>query len=619
MPYVMEDAPQRYVMEDAPSSPLSDFGSALVHNVMKPLHGAAQFVENGVAKGASLLPDNPVSRAIINTAAGDNAAQQQWERQYQQSTPDNPASYAGATVGTIAPLALTGVTRGLQTAGDAIASLLPKAAPAVLPKIVSGAVQGGVLAASNPVDSSDDYWSTKGQQVGTGMTIGGVIPAAGAAVSGLWNSVAPIVNPSSVVRAGLQRWGVPGAINAPEMVPGSLPTTAQAVANPEIVAAEKALAGNPAYKPLFDARSNANNDARWSVINGLAQTPQALSAAVDARKAEVAPLVDKLLTNGAPVPVQPILDQLGALAKSPLGLRPAVGSAAAEMAEQIAKNSTADAAGNVTIGPAHLDSVRQNVKDFLAKHSPNGIVGTQQQAAFEPVRSSIVDAIDRANPGYRDYLAKYAQLSQPINTMEAGQSIVDNLGNRAPNAAGAPQLTLTGLSGQVKRALDTPYGIAPEAESALKGVQTDLQRASISNSLRVPGSDTSYNLQAPGAMGRALYGSDFQGGKVLPVLGGLAGGGIGFHTGGMFGLGTGASAGAMAGKKLADFASKRVNDVLAEALLNPEVAQGLLAEAKANPGSPLIQGLLGHIPQASLVMGDSVVARPNLKDIRVKR
>lgn len=614
----------RYEILPPDNSAASDFGQSLVHNVMKPLHGAAQFVENTVAKGAGMLPDNPVSRAIVSTANSDNATQQQWEQQYQKSVPDNAASYAGATVGTVLPFVVGGAAKGLQTAGDAVASLIPQAAPKVIPKVISGAVQGGIVGLINPVDNGQPYWSQKGAQVGAGATIGGTIPAVSSAVSGAYNGVkdaiAPLVNPQSVVRSGLRNWGVtPDALQGGEIVPGSRPTTAQLAANPNIVAAEKALANNPAYKPQFDARNIANNDARWSVINGIAQTPQDVQGAIQARTSATAPLRQALLDNGKPVPVAPVLDQLESLAKSPLGQRPAIGSAAQDIASQIRNFATTDAQGNVTIPPAHLDVIRQNVKDFLAKYAPNGAVGSQQQAAFEPVRTSIVDAIEGANPGYRDYLAKYAQLSQPINTMEAGQSIVDNLGNRAPNAAGAPQLTLTGLSGQVKRALDTPYGIAPEAESALKGVQTDLQRASISNSLRVPGSDTSYNLQAPGAMGRALYGSDFQGGKVLPVLGGLAGGGIGFHTGGMFGLGTGASAGAMAGKKLADFASKRVNDVLAEALLNPEVAQGLLAEAKANPGSPLIQGLLGHIPQASLVMGDSVVARPNLKDIRVKR
>jgi hypothetical protein len=600
----------------APSNgALSDFGSALVHNVMKPLHGAAQFVENAVASGAGLLPDNPVSRAIIDTASKDNAAQQQWEQQYQQATPDNAASYAGATVGSVAPFVVGGVAKGIQSVGDLAASLVPKAAPSIVPRIASGAAQGATLALTSPVDNGAPYWAQKGRQTAVGAGVGAAVPVAGTALSGIKDAVAPITNPKSVVADALRNWGVPDSISAPEYVPGSVPTTAQAVANPDIVAAEKALSTNPQYKPLFDARSIANNDARLSALNGIAGTQQDLQAAVNARSAATAPLRDALVTNGNPVEVGPLLDKLQALAKSPLGLRPTVRKAADSViadiranATTVAPNSVTNTPGSVTIPPAYLDSIRQNVKDYLAQHAPNGIVGSQQQAAFEPVRAAIVDAVDGANPGYRNYLEKFAELSVPVNTMEAGQSILDDLGNRAANASGAPQLTLSGINSQTRRALERPYGISPQAEATLNGMQDDLQRASISNSVRSPGSDTAYNLQAPGWLGRALYGSNFQGGKVLPLVGGVAGGAVGLKTGGFYGAGTGAAAGAMAGKKLADFASKRVNDVLAQALLNPQMASDLVQQPTS---SALAGALRDRLPLAGLAIGNTLAGRRN--------
>jgi hypothetical protein len=601
---------------------LSDFGSALLHNTVKPLHGLVQFVENGVAKGASLLPNNPVSRGIVSTAAADNAAQQAWEKQYQQGTPDNAASYTGAVIGTVAPMLLSGAARGLQAVGDAaggavqaggnaigsaVRSMFPSVSqnvvPAVIPKIVSGATQGAIMGAASPVDSGQPYWDSKGGQVASGAAFGAALPAVGAAARGVWNAAAPIVNPSSIVRNGLARWGVtPDALaNAPQLVTGSLPTTAQIAANPDIVAAEKALANNPLYKPLFDARNNANNDARWAAINSVAQTPDALTAAVQARRAATGPMQAALLDNGNPVPVAPIISQLTDLAKGPLGTRPTIGAAANDILGQIKDASTTDAQGNVTIPSAHLDAIRQNVKDYLAQHAPNGVVGSQEEAAFEPIRGSIVDAIDGANPGYRDYLAKYAQLSVPINTMQAGAAIVDNLSHRGANSAGAPGLQLTGFNSQLKQALNRPYGISPDAEASLRGIQDDLQRASISNSVKSgSGSDTAYNLQAPGALASALYGNNFQGGKLLPVLGGLVGGVAGVKTGGGFGLLTGAGAGAGAGKMVSNLAARRVNGLLANALLNPQVASEIAAQPTA---SYLSQGLLGRIPQAALLMG----------------
>lgn len=594
------------------SSMLSNFGEAVLHNLQKPFHGTAQLIENGVAAGAKLLPDNPVSRAIISTAAKDNAAQQAWEQQYQASVPDNAASYTGAVVGQVLPFVASGLSSGLQTAGDTIASLVPSAVPKIIPKIVSGAAQGALVGATTPVDNGANFWDAKAGQVKSGAAIGATIPAVAGAVSGTWNSLknaaAPIINPKSVVKSSLERWNVdPAALDATQLVPGSLPTTAQVAANPEIVQAEKALANNPAYKGQFMARNIANNDARLQAINGVAQTPADLEAAIAARKSAMEPLQDALLKNGTAVDAGPVLAQLQSLSQSALGVRPAIGGAANDIAAQIQKSATTDpATGKLTISPDHLDVIRQNVKDYLAKHTPNGAVGSQEQAAFEPVRGAIVDAIEGANPGYRDYLAQYAKLSEPINTMEAGQSILGNLGDRDPNASGAPQVNLTAFNGQLKKALGGKYGIAPDAQAALEGVQSDLQRSAISNSVRAPGSDTAYNLQAPGWLGQQLYGTEFQGGKVVPgLLGALSGAAAFTHGAGITGTGGAIAAGAYAGKKLSDFASQRVNNALAEALLNPDVAQQILTQ-QASP-SRIPASVLARIPQASLLLGNAAV------------
>jgi hypothetical protein len=179
------------------SGTVADFLSAAGHNVMKPLHGAAQLVENTAAAGAKLLPDNPVSRAVVDTAARDNAALQQSEKEYQQSTPDNAASYAGATVGTIAPLALTGAGKGLQAIGDAVASKVAGNSPTIA-KIASGATQGGVMSAANPVtNGGDNYWRDKGVGTIEGAAGGGIMtPVAGA--------IARLVSPNASTNGQLQ-------------------------------------------------------------------------------------------------------------------------------------------------------------------------------------------------------------------------------------------------------------------------------------------------------------------------------------------------------------------------------------------------------------------------------
>jgi len=400
-----------------------------------------------------------------------------------------------------------------------------------------------------------------------------------------------------VVAPALQKWiGTDTAAlrNAQEFVPGSKPTTAQVVANPDIVAAEKTLSNNPAFKGQFAERGIQNNAARLSQLESLAGTPKQLEDAVKARAAAAAAWTDPVsgkLAAGAPVDAGPIIKQLTALKASPLGVRPTIGGAADDMIATIKSRAQIDPnTGAMTVSPGILDAVRQNVKDYLAKHAPNGVVGTQQGAAFEPVRNSIVDAVEGANPGYRDYLANYAKNSAPINTMEGVRSILDNVGNRGANASGAPQLSLNGFNAQLKKTLDRQYGVSPNAEAALNGIQSDLQRETISNSIRQPGSDTTYNLQAPGWLAGQLYGKEFGGSSGLANV---AGGLLGLSTGGPMG----AVGGYTASKALASLGAKRVNGLLSDAMLDPLKAADLIESAKKS-GDPRLKYL---IPQLGLL------------------
>ena len=610
-------------------SQLSDFGSALGHHVLSGLHGGAQLVENSVAASANLLPDNPVSRAISSTAASDNKAIQDWEAKYQASTPNSAGAYTGATVGEVLPFLAGGAAGKLNDAGKYVAGkLLPDAAP-LAQKMASGATQGAIVGAAQPVTTpptmpgdpspQGSYWQQKAAQIlGSGAT-GGILPAAGSAISGgahaLWNAAKPVLNPSGVVAPLMSKMvgDSPEALNAlskpQQIVPGSMPTTAQILATPEAVATEKAFANtSPAFKNQLANQANTNNAARMDAVQGLtgAAPDDALAAAIKARKVAALPWTDPTtgtLATGKQVDATPILNQLSALGKSSLGMRPAIESAASDMADSIKRAGTTDPNTGITmIGPGHLDVVRQNVRDFLAKYPSNHAVGSQQDAAFEPVRSAIVDSIEGANPGYRAYLAGYAKNSVPINTMEAARSIADNVGSagRGANSSGTAQVTLPGYSAALAKALkNSPYGIDPEAQKTFQAVQQDLQRESISNSLRSPGSDTAYNLNAPGWLAKQLYGENFGGTPgaakgVGAALGGLGG----WFTGGGFGAAGGATAGAAAMGKLGQLGQSRVNDIMARALSDPEFAAQLAAQARKTTPPGAVSNL---IPQLQLL------------------
>jgi hypothetical protein len=471
----------------------------------------------------------------------------------------------------------------------------------MVPKMVSGATQGAALSVAQPPTPD------QGTSTAIGGAIGGAIPIVGGIGRSLVNAAAPILNPKSVV-SPLVRQLVgddPAALaalqNPSQLVPGSTPTTAQVIATPQAVMTEKALANtNPAFKQQLLEQQNTNNDARLAAIQGVAQNPQALAAALQDRTQTAAPLIDGLLTNGKPVDAGPIISQLADLKGSSLGTDPVVKKAIGDLSSSVQDAIQTTGQGGNLVRPDLLDGLRQNVRGFLQQNSSNGAVGTRQEAAFEPVRSAIVDSIESTNPGYRDYLATYAAKSQPINTMEAAGGILDNVGSdsRSANSSGAPQVTLTKYASALAKALQTPYGIEPEAQKTLEAVQSDLQRESISNSVRSPGSDTAYNLQAPGMLANALYGNSFAGTpKAAPALGSLLGAAGGWMTGHYYGAATGATTGAYLGSKFAGLGQSRVNEILAKALSDPQFAAQLAQQAKAPNQS------LARIPQIAALLG----------------
>jgi hypothetical protein len=601
--------------------PTGGFWSAVGHHVMNLPHGAAQLVENAVGTAATkLAPDSPITAKINQVVAQDNAAMQKREADYQASTPESVASYTGATAGEILPFLVGAPARGLQAIGDLAGSLLPKGLAA---KTASAATQGATVGALSPT-TAEDYWNQKLGQVEAGGMIGGAIPPAAALIRGGANLVGgaakPLIAPQKVVAPLLQKIAPQGLPAPAQLVPGSIPTTAQLLATPEAVAVEKAMGNTGPGKIALATRANANNDARIAAIQAIAKTPADLQAAIDKRSEVTGPLRTKVLTDpttAQPVDATGVLKTIDDLASSSFGTDPVIAKTLTALRTQIGDAASRTDLGAYSYTPSQLvalkpgapyvrpdllDGIRRNLRGVIRDNSSTGAVSSEQQAGLEPLASRITSAIESANPGYRDYLAAYARTSQPINTMEAAGSILDNVASdsRSANSSGAPQVTLTRYASALKRALDGPFGIDPSAQTALEAIQSDLQRESLSSGMRSPGSDTAYNLQAPGWLAGKLYGDSFTGSPAgTRALGATLGGIGGWLTGEAAGAGGGALLGHSAAKKVAEFGQSRVNDVFARAMTDPEFAAQLLREANApkNPPSLLLPPQLGLLSQ----------------------
>ena len=220
-------------------------------------------------------------------------------------------------------------------------------------------------------------------------------------------------------------------------------------------------------------------------------------------------------------------------------------------------------------------------------------------------RDKLLTLMEKLSPTYAQARQEFAAASRPINTMEVANELLGKLETNNFDASGMPKIDYRGYKAALSRALrDSEYGIDPKAQGVLEAVQRDLQRATASNAVRTSGSDTAFNLQAPGWLARHFYGPNYEG-PTLPLrIGGMtAGAALGAATGHpLAGLSIGTAAGFGTGALIGKAAGSRVNAEMAEAMLDPAKFLGLLrsAEAGARTAQSAVRGLLSSRgPQAA--------------------
>lgn len=633
--------------KSADSGSAADFGGALAHHAMNGVVGAGQLVAHvgnyvaggglqgelnrkyqedelnhsvgGLVAGGNIkLPTSPADGAV---SAMDQAIKDR-EDSYQKNVPNTPMAYLGAGIGEVVPAAL-GLT-GLRAAG-----FLPAAASKI-GKVGSLAYEGGLLGGIQPV-TGGDFSNTKAAQVAAGAATSAGIGSTGMGLAGVYRGTKGVLNqalnPDAAVGSNLAKlYGSDPSViaalrNAPELVPGEVPTAAQALKTPQAVQAERMLRNNPEAGKAFLDRDNSNNAARLNVVQGLAGSDDALNSAVQARRDATAPFFKDYLAPSTPQQrysnaqaalalvkgrmsgadfnalrearlitgrvlrgsidegeaadqlnaisvksknAQKALDQAVAsinqnmidptriakqLQQLTLSGNPTVANAAKSHLDLISRN--ADAAGMV---PARaLDDMRQNIGSMLSAHATNGVVGSQESALYAPVTAKINSTLERAIPGYRNNLATYAKLSQPITDMESAQGLLDPNVSGSLNTAGDPQLAISRLRTALRSDDRSKYGISDDARKQLENVRDSLLRRSISdNKTGASGSNTAADMQLMpqgGLLGRAVFGSG------LNNKGGWVGRSIGGGIGGLLGssLGpAGASGGAALGLGITD-------------------------------------------------------------------
>lgn len=557
---------------------LASLGAGLGHGMGETALGVQQLL----GRGLSAIGSDHVGPWLTQDAEHGLANLDQQYAPYSAAHPivAGAGNIGGQIAGTLPTMAIGPEYAGLSLAG----------------KMGLGAAQAGAAGAMLPVQNpGNDFWTQKAEQIGGSGLLGLGAPAvaagAQAAGKGLWNAIQPVMQPERFVGGGLAGAMAPAeaaqaAANirgAQQFVPGSLPTTAQVAQTPAMVQTEKAAANIPAVKTAMMQRAVANNDARWQALMGVAQDPAALQAAQDARTAATQPLYDAAHQQTANVGKGFVN----------FAQRPAVQQAMQD-ADELARNEgvqlTWPTPQNRAISGQALDYTNRALGDMVGAAQRSG--NNQQARALADAQSYLKNWTQAYVPGVRQAAQAYQQASIPINTMEVGQQIANGLGTRAMNAGGAPEIQMMPFRSALQSAMKgAPYGIDANALQQLQGIGQDLQRSTVSNAVRSPGSDTAYNLAANGWLAKQLYGPTFGGagnmGKAVGALGATALG----HP--MVGLGILGGA-----NKVGQMVGNRLQDRLAGLLMNPNTVLPYLdarasAAAQPVPGA-LMQGLLNY-------------------------
>lgn len=316
------------------------------------------------------------------------------------------------------------------------------AAGSVLGRAGQGAGVGAALGLASPVTATDDFWTAKAAQVGTGAVLGAAIPPAIEGVRKVYQVGRRIVDPMlpggaerSAARllseaAGAKRPQIEAELAANKvLVPGAAPTAAEAAApagSAEFSAMQRIASERQptAYADI----AKEQEIARRASLQSFGKDKATLEAAQEARSVTAEKLYDAAFRSA--VRADPELAQM---AQNPY-FKDAVPHAV-----KLAQAKGINPKTNLT---QFLHYVKLGMDKELTKAGDTALSGTEK-AAVQDVKKSLVEWLTKKNKSYDEARTAFALESKPINEMQVGQELEKALvkpigeGERAGVFAGA--------------------------------------------------------------------------------------------------------------------------------------------------------------------------------------
>jgi hypothetical protein len=269
-----------------------------------------------------------------------------------------------------------------------------------------------------------------------GTVVGGAVPLVMDAGKGIGRIVRQVVNPmtekgrTAILRElqddllandpHLRAIARDALSRAKPGVGGVMPTAGEVLAgikDPELAAKftglmqhQKNVSTLAGVSPQFAARSAAQVGAREAEIGTIAKTPQALEAALLARKSAADPLYLAARAGGNVVDARPIMRHINETLQRNPGNR--------ELVNELSniKRGLTDSSGHLRTDAEEVGSVMDGLKRAIADEN-NKFIGKNL--------TTIKEMLAKAIPGYETAQQTFATMSGPPNRMQVGQKLAD--------------------------------------------------------------------------------------------------------------------------------------------------------------------------------------------------
>ena len=549
-------------------------------------------------------PEQPGGSAMSNLAAGAGiAARNMWNGIKQRSedlstltqpVPDNVQRLLAAQsklseqVNRANDASVLHTTAGkVGNIGANVAMMLPTAFLPGANTLAGAAAIGGISGALQP---SLDAGETVGN-AGLGAILSPAALLAGRGMAALYQGGKALLKPFTeagqreIAGKTLERFaGDPAAAQATlqgarSLVPGSAPTVAEVAQDAGLAQLQRSLVNaDPKIADAFARRGADQAAARMQALREVAGDAGQRDFYEAARSATSKDLYGKAFDAGIdPASITPgIKGEVTKLLKRP-SIQDAMDTARRLAAEDGRRLTDA----NQLEG---LHYVKKALDDKIATAGQNGI-GDIERSALLGTRDKLLNLMDTLSPAYAEARATHAAMSRPINQMDVGQYLLDRMkpaltdyGALPRENANAFAAALRDSAGTARRATGFPAAtlegtLEPAQLEMLRNVAADLARKASAQELgRAVGSNTGQNLVGQnllesviGPLGLPKTWASTVAQNALTEN--LVARPIGY---------------------LARPAERRVQDALAQAMLNPQEAAGLLGLALR----PRVTGLL---------------------------